>query len=1090
MRRFKKIMAAVLSGALIVGSVGVVPVVAEEATPVLLFREDFDEEVSLGADGLNFTGTTASGSNDYSQVIEEENGYLKLQGVGTSNDDKQDTSVEIPIENVPTNTTIWVEMDICAMVTVATSGVPQYTKVFTDATAIANMNQGKVTLEDESKVTILTKGVVSHLSYKIDLVNDKYYAYVGDSDEATYEGDYTKDSFEKLVIQMPAHKNNGTKYLQIDNLAVYASDVKVDVFAEPTKITLNNEAVTLEVGGTEQLVAKVETTGIAPTVTWTSGNESVATVSNDGVVEAVCPGTAVITAQAGTITATCTVTVDGYKILFKQDFDKEVSLGADGLNFTGTTASGSNDYSQVIEEENGYLKLQGVGTSNDDKQDTSVEIPIENVPTNTTIWVEMDICAMVTVSTSGVPQYTKILTDSTTIAYMKKGQVTMDESTVSILSKGKVSHLSYKIDLVNDKYYAYVGDSDEVAYEGSYTKDSFEKLVIQMPSHSANGSKYLQIDNLAVYASATKVDLFAEPTAITLNKTQITSMEVGSTEQLTAEVATTGIVPTVTWTSDDESVATVSKDGLVTAKKIGKTIITAKAGKIETTCIVIVGVTDILYKQDFETVSTYEELGYSTSPEGYTPNLIMENDNQYLAIQTMKESGPYIQIPFVNEYKDATVWIEMDVLADCPEDVERPHYIQVHAYGEKANKDYRVMLANMTALNVSPDGKVSSFKLSRTEWVRLSYKIQLSSDENVENTYTAYVDGVEAYTAEYTQESCQYLRIVLAQFTNNDNEKLKIDNVVTYVNEERIDFFAPEIKGTNLSLSGNIGVNFHADLGGYVGRECAYMQFTLPNGTEKEIKFSEADYNMETGYHVFGGEVSAKDMTGEIKVEMFAGNRQLIESVTFSVYGYAEEILTNAEYADAAPLVKALLNYGAYAQTYFDVNEDNLANNLLTETEKSVSNVTKDMIGDQVGKSIPDSAADLSFYGASLSLKSETALNYYFEFAGEDITAYTFMNGDTELEVKKSGNLYYVKKLDISAANLENMYSISVMKDDEEVMNVSYSALQYAYDVLNTTTDLTGKGDDKMAELQDVVRALYLYHVAAKTYVNSQSSSN
>lgn len=44
------------------------------------------------------------------------------------------------------------------------------------------------------------------------------------------------------------------------------------------------------------------------TVTWSSSNEVVATVV-DGLVTAIAEGTAVITAEAGGKTATCTVTV-------------------------------------------------------------------------------------------------------------------------------------------------------------------------------------------------------------------------------------------------------------------------------------------------------------------------------------------------------------------------------------------------------------------------------------------------------------------------------------------------------------------------------------------------------------------------------------------------------------------------------------------------------------------------------------------------------------------------------------------------------------------------------------------------------------
>lgn len=74
-------------------------------------------------------------------------------------------------------------------------------------------------------------------------------------------------------------------------------------------VTLNKTETTIEVGGTETLVATVNPSNADnPTVTWSSSNEVVATVV-DGLVTAIAEGTAVITAQAGEKSATCTVTV-------------------------------------------------------------------------------------------------------------------------------------------------------------------------------------------------------------------------------------------------------------------------------------------------------------------------------------------------------------------------------------------------------------------------------------------------------------------------------------------------------------------------------------------------------------------------------------------------------------------------------------------------------------------------------------------------------------------------------------------------------------------------------------------------------------
>lgn len=106
-----------------------------------------------------------------------------------------------------------------------------------------------------------------------------------------------------------------------NNLELYAdSSSSTGIFEDSAKSTitgiqpvtglkLNKTQGTLNVGQEETLVATVEpTTATDKTVTWSSSDSKVATVSN-GKVVAVAPGTATITAKAGSKTATYTVTV-------------------------------------------------------------------------------------------------------------------------------------------------------------------------------------------------------------------------------------------------------------------------------------------------------------------------------------------------------------------------------------------------------------------------------------------------------------------------------------------------------------------------------------------------------------------------------------------------------------------------------------------------------------------------------------------------------------------------------------------------------------------------------------------------------------
>ncbi|WP_168735460.1 glycosyl hydrolase 53 family protein [Cohnella fermenti] len=100
----------------------------------------------------------------------------------------------------------------------------------------------------------------------------------------------------------------------------YTATANVTVASEPetnepvsaTGVELNKTTISLAPGGTDTLIATVKPSNATnQDVTWTSSNETVATVSESGVVTAVGEGTAVITATTddGGYTATANVTV-------------------------------------------------------------------------------------------------------------------------------------------------------------------------------------------------------------------------------------------------------------------------------------------------------------------------------------------------------------------------------------------------------------------------------------------------------------------------------------------------------------------------------------------------------------------------------------------------------------------------------------------------------------------------------------------------------------------------------------------------------------------------------------------------------------
>ena len=98
----------------------------------------------------------------------------------------------------------------------------------------------------------------------------------------------------------------------IINMTVLSAGSKVNVVERPvlaTSITLDKETLSLKNGETAKLTATLTPAENDDSVTWKSSNTAVATVAADGTVTAVAKGSAVITAKAANVSATCTVTV-------------------------------------------------------------------------------------------------------------------------------------------------------------------------------------------------------------------------------------------------------------------------------------------------------------------------------------------------------------------------------------------------------------------------------------------------------------------------------------------------------------------------------------------------------------------------------------------------------------------------------------------------------------------------------------------------------------------------------------------------------------------------------------------------------------
>lgn len=125
---------------------------------------------------------------------------------------------------------------------------------------------------------------------------------------AKYSDGSSKDVTNQVSVSAPDMSTRGSKTVVVSYEGITASFA---ITVNPINITLTTTMLSIKVGETGKLIAQTTPSGY--TVTWSSSNPSIATVSNDGTVTAKATGNATITATikrgSEPQSATCSVTV-------------------------------------------------------------------------------------------------------------------------------------------------------------------------------------------------------------------------------------------------------------------------------------------------------------------------------------------------------------------------------------------------------------------------------------------------------------------------------------------------------------------------------------------------------------------------------------------------------------------------------------------------------------------------------------------------------------------------------------------------------------------------------------------------------------
>ena len=299
-----------------------------------------------------------------------------------------------------------------------------------------------------------------------------------------------------------------------------------------------------------------------------------------------------------------------------------------------------------------------------------------------------------------------------------------------------------------------------------------------------------------------------------------------------------------------------------------------------------------------------------------------------------------------------------------------------------------------------------------------------------------------------------------------------------------IDGIGAKLAGYSLSLTGNIGVNFYMELSDQIiADEKAYMQFTLPNGTVTKVLVSDAQTNTEikegTTYYRFPCEVASYEMTQDIKAQMFDGNGKCGKEYTYTVRDYAQYLINHVDmYQEVYPFAKAMLNYGACSQKYFNKAVDELANKYLTLDEQEIPDRFDGYIDHFVAKKAENEVLG-QFAGLSMVLKSETTLNLFYEpKEGINVSKLTFLVDGKEITPVKRGQYYILSLKNIKANELGNSKTFTVT-DGTNTLSGDYCAMMYCYQVLQATQ---GTYEDNLVTL---VKAFSDYAYVAKSVCRS-----
>ena len=417
----------------------------------------------------------------------------------------------------------------------------------------------------------------------------------------------------------------------------------ITVTVPVTSVSLNKETITLIEGESEVLVAKIEPEDATDkTITWSSSNAQIAAVGDDGEVIAIKEGEATITAKAGDKSATCKVKVNAPFIpvsaislnkntleLKKGDSETLVaSVSPDNATEPAVTWSSSNTAIASVDND-GRVTAVGGGEATicakaggkEAKCIVTVTVPVASVSLNkeTITLIEGESEVLVakiepedatdkTIAWSSSNAQIATVGDDGKVTAIKEGEatITAKAGAKSATCKVKVSAPYIPVSGISlnkstlelkkgnsETLVASVSPNNatEPAVTWSSSNESIAKVNQEGKVTAVNSGAATITAKAGNHSATCDVTVVIPVTGVTLDNLSLT-LSKGSSTTLTAKVYPEDATnKTVTWSSDNKGVATVT-DGAIVAVGGGVTEIRARTqdGGFVATCTVTVQV--------------------------------------------------------------------------------------------------------------------------------------------------------------------------------------------------------------------------------------------------------------------------------------------------------------------------------------------------------------------------------------------------------------------------------------------------------------------------------------------------------------------